>query len=154
MVLLIQDVQNLSLQLSNPLWHHQLSRSQVAILVVQIQIAHNHTGIIFKYYRLIHFRNVFLFVFRPSSTNPPQTYLPPDSQFVRQSRQIDATLLTDINNLVVPGSSDFHTIESDLLNNEEQTFKENDLLVRKKRSKNGEKEIISITLNFKGYQFS
>lgn len=79
---------------------------------------------------------------------------PGPPEFVRQSRQIDPALIEDINNLAIPGSSDFHTIESDLLEDQEQALSENDLLVRKRRSFNGEKEIISITLNFKGYQFS
>lgn len=92
---------------------------------------------------------------RPSSTNPPLTYLPPDSsQFVRQSRQIDPALIEDINNLVQPGASDFHTIESSLLEHQEQAINENDLLIRRKRQIGGDKEIISITLNFKGYQFA
>jgi hypothetical protein len=94
--------------------------------------------------------------FRPSSTNPPQTYLPPLSipQFVRQSRQIDPALIEDINNLVIPTKfSDFS--ESIIFDDQEQIDNKNDLLARKRRSSyNGEKEIISITLNFKGYQFS
>jgi hypothetical protein len=82
--------------------------------------------------------------------------LPPDpsQQFVRQSRQIDPALIEDINNLVQPGASDFHAIESSLTANQEQTLEENGLSTRKKRSVGGEKEIISITLNFKGYQFA
>lgn len=93
--------------------------------------------------------------FRPSSTNPPLTYLPPGpSQSIRQSRQIDPELIEDINNLAISGSSDFHTIESELSNEREETFSENDLLIRKRRSYGGEREIISITLNFKGYQFA
>jgi hypothetical protein len=97
----------------------------------------------------------FAFIRRPSSTNPPLTYLPPGpSQSVRQSRQIDPALIEDINNLAIPGSSDFHTIESEFFDEQEQDLNENELLVRKRRSFGGEKEIISITLNFKGYQFA
>lgn len=107
----------------------------------------------FLFWLLKHFtETVFC---RPSSTNPPQTYLPPAPlQFVRQSRQIDPALIEDINNLAIPGSSDFHTIESELFDDQEQSVNENDLLIRKRRSYTGEKEIISITLNFKGYQFA
>lgn len=85
------------------------------------------------------------------------TYLPPGppSDFVRQSRQIDPALIEDINNLVQPGASDFHSIESSLFEDQEQAVNVNDLLIRRKRSGGtGDKEIISITLNFKGYQFA
>jgi len=73
---------------------------------------------------------------------------------VRQSRQIDPALIQDINNLASPGATDFHAIESSLVANEVRSIEENDLLVRRKRSISGDKEIISITLNFKGYQFA
>jgi hypothetical protein len=73
---------------------------------------------------------------------------------VRQSRQIDPALISDINNLAQPGASDFHTIESSLLEDQEQAVNENDLLIRRKRGITQDKEIISITLNFKGYQFA
>jgi hypothetical protein len=63
-------------------------------------------------------------------------------------------LIEDINNLAQPGASDFHLIEASLAADQEQAVDENDLLIRKKRSISGEKEIISITLNFKGYQFA
>lgn len=93
--------------------------------------------------------------YRPTSTNPPLTYLPPGpSNFVRQSRQIDPELIEDINNLIQPGASDFHSIESSLLEDQEQAIDGNDLLIRRKRALSADKEIISITLNFKGYQFS
>lgn len=54
-----------------------------------------------------------------------------------------------------PGASDFHAIESSLSEYKEENV-ENDLyLRRRKRAAEGEqKEIISITLNFKGYQFA
>lgn len=97
--------------------------------------------------------------YRPASTRLPSTYLPPfpeDSvQAVRQSRQIDPELVESINDLVQPGASDFHAIESSLSENKEEQV-DNDLyLRRRKRAAEGEeKEIISITLNFKGYQFA
>lgn len=88
---------------------------------------------------------------RPSSTNPPLTYLPPDpAQSIRQSRQIDPALIEDINNLAVEGP----LVEPELFDDEERAVNENDLLIRKRRSYSGEKEIIAITLNFKGYQFA
>lgn len=96
--------------------------------------------------------------YRPATTRLPSTYLPPfPVDFaVRQSRQIDPELINNINDLVQPGASDFHSIESSLSENLEQTVDSNDLyLRRKKRAIDGEeKEIISITLNFKGYQFA
>lgn len=93
-------------------------------------------------------------LFRPANPKPPQAYLPPGPDIVRQSRQIDPTLIADINNLVQPGASDFHAIESSLFENQEQSVDDNDLLIRRKRGLSADKEIISITLNFKGYQFA
>lgn len=54
-----------------------------------------------------------------------------------------------------PGASDFHAIDSSLSEYREENV-DNDLyLRRRKRAAEGEqKEIISITLNFKGYQFA
>lgn len=99
--------------------------------------------------------------YRPSSTRLPSTYLPPfpdlpDSS-VRASRQIDPELINNINDLVQPGASDFHSIESSLSENPEQVIDSNDLYLRRKKRAaevGEEKEIISITLNFKGYQFA
>lgn len=79
----------------------------------------------------------------------------------RQSRQIDPELINNINDLIQPGASDFHSIESSLdennnhNNNEQNASDDSDVFLRRKRSVEGEeKEIISITLNFKGYQFA
>ena len=98
-----------------------------------------------------------------SSTRLPSTYLPPfppdssnliQSQSVRQYRQIDPSVIEDINDLIQPGASDFHSIESNLSENQDQAENENNLYIRRKRAVTEEKEIISITLNFKGYQFA
>ncbi|CAO1400505.1 unnamed protein product, partial [Diamesa tonsa] len=92
--------------------------------------------------------------YRPSSTNPPVTYLPPlDSSFVRRLRQVDQILIEDINNLIQPGASDFHEITSSLADKKIEVFHNSQSKLRQKREIIGEKEIISITLNFKGYQF-
>lgn len=97
--------------------------------------------------------------YRPSSTRLPSTYLPPfpvdsSQQSVRQYRQIDPSVIEDINDLIQPGASDFHSIESSLSENQDQPENENNLYIRRKRAVTEEKEIISITLNFKGYQFA
>jgi hypothetical protein len=77
---------------------------------------------------------------------------------VRQYRQIDPSLIEDINHLVQPGASDFHSIDSSLTPEKgENRVDEDDYYIRKKRALADvpeEKEIISITLNFKGYQFA
>jgi hypothetical protein len=79
----------------------------------------------------------------------------PASEPNRRQRQIDPALIEEINALVHPGSPDFHIIESSLADSDEHaSYEHNDLHIRKKRSFRGEKEIISITLNFKGYQFA
>jgi hypothetical protein len=63
--------------------------------------------------------------------------------------------VNNINDLLQPGASDFHSIESSLSENQEVVAENNDLYIRrKKRAADEEKEIISITLNFKGYQFA
>jgi hypothetical protein len=64
--------------------------------------------------------------------------------------------VNNINDLLQPGASDFHSIESSLSENQEVVAENNDLYIRRKRAAAGEeeKEIISITLNFKGYQFA
>ena len=93
--------------------------------------------------------------YRPSSTNPPVTYLPPlDSSSVRRLRQVDQVLIEDINNLIQPGASDFHEITSSLADIKTEAIHNSQSKLRQKREINGEKEIISITLNFKGYKFS
>ena len=93
--------------------------------------------------------------YRPSSTNPPVTYLPPlDSSFVRRLRQVDQVLIEDINNLIQPGASDFHEITSSLADKKTEVIHNNQSKLRQKRETIGEKEIISITINFKGYQFA
>lgn len=145
---LIQDVQRLS-------WRHhdQLSHKLHATQAALILSAHNRTGNLLL---LRCFWSILLKLsFRPSSTNPPLTYLPPGppSSYVRQSRQIDPELIKDINNLVQPGARDFHAIESSLASAQEQSIDDTEF-VRKKRSISGDKEIIAITLNFKGYQFA
>lgn len=71
----------------------------------------------------------------------------------RRQRQIDPALIEAINDLQNPGSPDFHSIDSSLTELNE-SYEENGLHLRRKRAAPGEKEIISITLNFKGYQFA
>jgi hypothetical protein len=91
--------------------------------------------------------------YRPASTNPPATYLPPfpAEPTGRSPRQLPKNVINDINNLALfTEENEFVKSDSFSENVHANTLE----TTRSKRSVDSTKEIISITLNFKGYQFA